>query len=293
MTGKDLFEIISDIDDNYITEAHEEDILNPVASSSSEGASSSSAKAPVPAAPVKRRKLIRIVLPAAAGIAALALAVFGLWKGGIIGGKKDLIEQQCETLTSFTADVTTAVTTVPMSTGDVTTTTEGLEPHVSAECSIIAVSTEPTGNETDTNGDPIVIPDSYDEAHAGLTVSDPSDTKYEEDGRVVISDLDCILTNDGDYPLYYENMFTICIENDEGVIVPVAVFEYESDDPSELCVAPSESRSFKAYIYNYHFPLDPGTYLLVVNVQYFDGEIGDIDSATLLEKYTIAGEFTI
>lgn len=292
MTGKDLFEIISDIDDNYIHEAHEEDLLNPGTSSSSEGVSSSSAKAPVSAAPAKRRKLIRIVLPAAAGIAAIGLAVFGLWKGGIIGGKKDLIEQQCETLTSFTADVTTAATTIPMSTGDATTTTSDVEPHVT----IIDESSEvilPIGNETDKNGDPIVITDSYDDAHAGLTVSDPSETTIEEDGRVVISDLDCILTNDGDYPLCYENMFTICVENDEGVIVPVAVFEYESDDPSELCVAPSESRSFKAYIYNYHFPLDPGTYLLVVNVQYFDGDIGDIDSATLLEKYTIAGEFNI
>ena len=103
MTGKDLFDMINDIDDKYIAEAVEE---------SSGNVSPSSAKAPVTAAPAKRTKLIRFVLPGAAGLAAIALAVFGLWKAGIIGGKKDLVEEQASEY-AITQDITTIVTTTP------------------------------------------------------------------------------------------------------------------------------------------------------------------------------------
>ena len=287
MTGKDLFEIISDIDDNYINEAHEEDYSALDASSS---------KAPVSAASVKRAKLIRFVLPTVAGIAAIAIAVFGLWKAGIIGGKKDLIKQQCDSAIVVTGaidpDPTTPATTMPMSTGDITTTTEGIEPHASAQCSTIADFIEPTGNETDTNGDPIVIIDTDVSSLVNLTVSYPPDVSFYEDGSSDVTELDVVLTNVGDHPLYYENEFTLCVKNENGDVVPVAAFVNEGENRLNCYVGPSESISIILDIHD-TYSFDPGTYLLVVNVQYFDGEIGDIDSATLLEKYTIAGEFNI
>ena len=264
MTGKDLFEIISDIDDNYITEAHEEDLLNPGTSSSSEGisssegASSSSAKAPVPAAPAKRRKLIRIVLPAAAGIAALALAVFGLWKAGIIGGKKDLIEQQCETLTSFTADVTTAATTIPMSTGDATTTTEGLEPHVSLESSEVIVT-----NPTDFHGDVLV------------SISIPEDKKIEKDGGLVPSELELTITNEGTSPLYIEEVFTLQKQGDDGEWEDAVVFRHANMSFDERCIAAGDTSTITVGILPEHDELWSGPARLILNVHFYEPDPDD------------------
>ena len=82
-----FFEMLADIDDKYIREAHEEDLETPTA-------------VPVKKVPTaKRTALPRWVLPLGAGIAALALVTFGLWKAGIFGGRSSLVHK--ETLASI------------------------------------------------------------------------------------------------------------------------------------------------------------------------------------------------
>ena len=298
MTGKELFEIISDIDDNYITEAHGEDILNPVASSSSEGASSSSAKAPVPAAPAKRRKLIRIVLPAAAGIAAIGLAVFGLWKGGIIGGKRDLIEPHSSEII-ITADITDTDYTTTMPPTTTTTEDVGQASAQSSESEIIL----PTGNETNANGDPIVQIDTDTASHVSMDVLATLSSTQTGDASLNTFVLRVDISNNGDHPMYFEDVFTICTKDSDGNLVPVAAFEYsaaaalefapDADDLSGRCLAPSESVTITLLIDDAYYPFELGTYTLVTNVRYFDGAIEDAATAEPLESYTIAREFEL
>lgn len=262
MTGKDLFEIISDIDDNYITEAHEEDILNPVASSSSEGASSSSAKAPVPAAPAKRAKLIRFVLPTIAGIAAIALAVFGLWKAGIIGGKKNLIEPQSDSIIAVTdtidPDLTTAATTIPMTTGDATTTTESTEAHISDQASEVIVT-----NPTDFHGD------------LQVSISIPEDKKIEKDGVLVPSELELTITNEGTSPLYIEEVFTLQKQGDDGEWEDATVFRHETMPFDERCIAAGDTSTITVGILPEHGELWSGPARLILNVHFYEPDPND------------------
>ena len=82
MKDEKFFEILADIDDKYILEAHEEDLETHQA-------------APVKNTSAARRTgLPRWILPVGIGIAALALVSIGIWKAGIFGGKSSFIHKE-------------------------------------------------------------------------------------------------------------------------------------------------------------------------------------------------------
>jgi len=77
-----FFELLKDIDDTYILEAHEEDLSSPSASAAKATSASGNKKIK----PVTGWSAFpRLVWPIVGGIAALGLVTFGLWKGGVFG----------------------------------------------------------------------------------------------------------------------------------------------------------------------------------------------------------------
>lgn len=92
-----FFELLQDIDDTFILEAHEDEL----SSSSADVSEASSEEGGKKIKPVTGRpSILRQIWPIVGGIAALGLVTFGLWKGGIFGTassgnetKQHIIEQ--------------------------------------------------------------------------------------------------------------------------------------------------------------------------------------------------------
>ena len=240
MTGKDLFDMINDIDDKYIAEAVEE---------SSGNVSPSSAKAPVTAVPAKRTKLIRFVLPGAAGLAAIALAVFGLWKAGIIGGKKDLVEEQASEY-AVTQDITTIVTTTPPESTNATTM------PTESPATTLPVTTDFHGN-------------------CLASVSIPEDKMIEIDGALIPTELELTITNEGESPLYIEEVFTLQKQGDDGEWADAAVFHNEMMPFEERCVAAGETSVISVGILTGHYTFWSGPARLVINVHFYEPDPDD------------------
>lgn len=231
MNGKELFDVINDIDDKYVSEAGEE-----------AGAVTSPDTAKAPAAKPFLRIVKRYILPGAVAAAALGLIAFGIWSSGVLGNKR------------VSLDTTTRPT-------DATT---GMPPTKSTDATTLPDHTEkPSTGPTDFHGD------------CTISVSVPQDKMIEKDGVLVPSVLELTITNEGESPLYVEEVFTLQKQGDDGEWEDGAVFRHETMPLSERCVAAGETSVITVGILPEHYALWSGPARLLISVHFYEPDPDD------------------
>ena len=255
MKKEDLFGIISDIDDEYIMEAHEEDLAAP------SEASSSTPEKPAPVVPVSKKPgRIRILLPIAAGIAALALVFFGLWKAGVFEKKEEGIIEHKDTVVVVTDDIDTELT------------------------SACVTAVDPTGSLTTS---PTIF-----SGWAKMTVRVSSDNMIEKDGKMVPSELLVTFTNLVDHPCYYDLTFQLQKLNDEGEWETCVKITGDKALQSERCIAANETFEFPLNIFVEHYELWDGPARLLVDAHFYEPDENDwTEVKAPLYSETLAAEF--
>ena len=255
MKKEDLFDIISDIDDKYIMEAHEEDLAAP------SEASSSTPEKPAPVVPVSKKPgRIRILIPIAAGIAALALVFFGLWKAGVFEKKEEGIMEHKDTVVVVTDDIDTDLT------------------------SSCVTAVDPTGSLTTS---PTIF-----SGWAKMTVRVSSDNMIEKDGKMVPSELIVKLSNLADHPCYYDLTFQLQKLNDEGEWENCVKITGDKALQSERCIAANETFEFPLNIFVEHYELWDGPARLLVDAHFYEPDENDwTEVKAPLYSETLAAEF--
>lgn len=269
MKKEDLFGIISDIDDKYIMEAHEEDLAAPE-STPSEAASASTPEKPAPVVPVSKKPgRIRILLPIAAGIAALALVFFGLWKAGVFEKKEEGIIEHKDMV--IVIDDESAVVVVTDDTGT----------NLTSAC---VTAVDPTGSLTTS---PTIF-----SGWAKMTVRVSSDNMIEKDGKMVPSELLVTFTNLVDDPCYYDSSFLLQKLNDEGEWETCVKITDGSTSRSERCVAGKYTTDFPLSILFEHYELWDGPARLLVDAHFYEPDENDwTEVKAPLYSETLAAEF--
>lgn len=256
MNGKELFDVINDIDDKYVSEAGEE-----------AGAVTSPDTAKAPAAKPVLRIVKRYILPGAVAAAALGLIAFGIWSSGVLGNKR--VSLDTTTLPPTATEVPTTIiptdptdaTTMPSRPTDVTTT---MPPTESTDATTLPDHTEkPSTGPTDFHGD------------CTISVSIPQDKMIEKDGVLVPSVLELTITNESESPLYVEEVFTLQKQGDDGEWEDGAVFRNETMPLSERCVAAGETSVITVGILPEHYALWSGPARLVINVHFYEPDPDD------------------
>ncbi len=256
MNGKELFDVINDIDDKYVSEAGEE-----------AGAVTSPDTAKAPAAKPFLRIVKRYILPGAVAAAALGLIAFGIWSSGVLGNKR--VSLDTTTLPPTATEVPTTIiptdptdaTTMPSRPTDVTTT---MPPTESTDATTLPDHTEkPSTGPTDFHGD------------CTISVSIPQDKMIEKDGVLVPSVLELTITNESESPLYVEEVFTLQKQGDDGEWEDGAVFRHETMPLSERCVAAGETSVITVGILPEHYALWSGPARLVINVHFYEPDPDD------------------
>ena len=238
MTGKDLFEVINNIDDTYVEEGREE--------------SAGMVSPPAEQAPFRRpllRVLKRYVLPAAVAAAVLGIVALGIWSSGILGNKSVL--RDTTTMPSTFTEATTrpaTTTALPESTGEIPSST---------------TPSDSTTGVTNFHGDVLV------------SVYVPEDKYVEKDGSMVPSVLELTITNEGTSPLYIEEVFTLQKEGDDGDWEDGAVFRNETLSLPERCVAAGDTSVIQVSILPEHFELWKGPARLILNVHFYEPDDED------------------
>ena len=253
MNGKELFDVINDIDDKYVSEAGEE-----------AGAVTSPDTAKAPAAKPFLRIVKRYILPGAVAAAALGLIAFGIWGSGVLGNKR--VSLDTTTLPPTATEVPTTI--IPTDPTDVTTMpsmptddTTGMPP---TDATTLPDHTEkPSTGPTDFHGD------------CTISVSIPQDKMIEKDGVLVPSVLELTITNEGESPLYVEEVFTLQKQGDDGEWEDGAVFRHETMPLSERCVAAGETSVITVGILPEHYALWSGPARLVINVHFYEPDPDD------------------
>jgi hypothetical protein len=255
MKKEDLFGIISDIDDKYIMEAHEEELVAP------SEASSSTPEKPAPVVPVSKKPgSIRILLPIDAGIAALALVFFGLWKAGVFEKKEEGIIEHKDTVVVVTDDIDTDLT------------------------SACVTAVDPTGSLTTS---PTIF-----SGWAKMTVRVSSDNMIEKDGKMVPSELIVKLSNLVDHPCYYDSTFLLQKLNDEGEWETCVKITGDKALQSERCIAANETFEFPLNIFVEHYELWDGPARLLVDAHFYEPDENDwTEVKAPLYSETLAAEF--
>ena len=264
MKKEDLFEIISDIDDKYIMEAHEEDLAAP------SEASSSTPEKPAPVVPVSKKPgRIRILIPIAAGIAALALVCFGLWKAGVFGKKEEGIIEHKDTVFVITDE--SAVVEV----------TDDIGTDLTSSC---VTAVDPTGSLTTS---PTIF-----SGWAKMTVRVSSDNMIEKDGKMVPSELIVKLSNLADHPCYYDLTFQLQKLNDEGEWENCVKITGDKSLRSERCIAVNDTFEFPLNIHVEHYELWDGPARLLVDAHFYEPDENDwTEVKAPLYSETLAAEF--
>ena len=256
MNGKDLFDVINDIDDKYVSEAGEE-----------AGAVTSPDTAKAPAAKPFLRIAKRYILPGAVAAAALGLIAFGIWSSGVLGNKR--VSLDTTTLPPTATEVPTTI--IPTDPTDVTTmpsrptdATTGIPPTESTDATTLPDHTEkPSTGPTDFHGD------------CTISVFIPQDKMIEKDGVLVPSVLELTITNEGESPLYVEEVFTLQKQGADGEWEDGAVFRHETMPLSERCVAAGETSVITVGILPEHYALWSGPARLVINVHFYEPDPDD------------------
>ena len=256
MNGKELFDVINDIDDKYVSEAGEE-----------AGAVTSPDTAKAPAAKPFLRIVKRYILPGAVAAAALGLIAFGIWSSGVLGNKR--VSLDTTTLPPTATEVPTTI--IPTDPTDVTTMpsrptddTTAMPPTESTDATTLPDHTEkPSTGPTDFHGD------------CTISVSIPQDKMIEKDGVLVPSVLELTITNEGESPLYVEEVFTLQKQGDDGEWEDGAVFRHETMPLSERCVAAGETSVITVGILPEHYTLWSGPARLVINVHFYEPDPDD------------------
>ena len=256
MNGKELFDVINDIDDKYVSEAGEE-----------AGAVTSPDTAKAPAAKPFLRIVKQYILPGAVAAAALGLIAFGIWSSGVLGNKRVL--RDTTTLSPTATEVPTTI--IPTDPTDVTTMpsrptddTTAMPPTESTDATTLPDHTEkPSTGPTDFHGD------------CTISVFIPQDKMIEKDGVLVPSVLELTITNEGESPLYVEEVFTLQKQGDDGEWEDGAVFRHETMPLSERCVAAGETSVITVGILPEHYTLWSGPARLVINVHFYEPDPDD------------------
>ncbi|MCR5275114.1 MAG: hypothetical protein K6E26_07105 [Clostridiales bacterium] len=270
MKKEDLFGIISDIDDKYILEAHEEDLAAPESAPSEAASASTENEAHVTADTISKRPgRIRILLPIAAGIAALALVFFGLWKADVFEKKEEGIIEHKDTV--IVIDDESAVVVVTDDTGT----------NLTSAC---VTAVDPTGSLTTS---PTIF-----SGWAKMTVRVSSDNMIEKDGKMVPSELLVTFTNLVDDPCYYDSSFLLQKLNDEGEWETCVKITDGSTSRSERCVAGKYTTDFPLSILFEHYELWDGPARLLVDAHFYEPDENDwTEVKAPLYSETLAAEF--
>ena len=256
MNGKELFDVINDIDDKYVSEAGEE-----------AGAVTSPDTAKAPAAKPFLRIVKRYILPGAVAAAALGLIAFGIWSSGVLGNKR--VSLDTTTLPPTATEVPTTI--IPTDPTDVTTMpskptddTTAMPPTESTDATTLPDHTEkPSTGPTNFHGD------------CTISVFIPQDKMIEKDGVLVPSVLELTITNEGESPLYVEEVFTLLKQGADGEWEDGAVFRHETMPLSERCVAAGETSVITVGILPEHYALWSGPARLVINVHFYEPDPDD------------------
>lgn len=253
MNGKDLFDVINDIDDKYVSEAGEE-----------AGAVTSPDMAKAPAAKPFLRIVKRYILPGAVAAAALGLIAFGIWSSGVLGNKRVSLD----TTTRPTNATEVPTTIIPTDPTDVTTmpsrSTDDTTVMPPTDATTLPDHTEkPSTGPTDFHGD------------CTISVSIPQDKMIEKDGVLVPSVLELTITNEGESPLYVEEVFTLQKQGADGEWEDGAVFRHETMPLSERCVAAGETSVITVGILPEHYTLWSGPARLLINVHFYEPDPDD------------------
>lgn len=256
MNGKELFDVINDIDDKYVSEAGEE-----------AGAVTSPDTAKAPAAKPFLRIVKRYILPGAVAAAALGLIAFGIWSSGVLGNKKVSLDtttrptNATEAPTAIIPTDPTNATTLPSRPTDDTT---AMPPTESTDATTLPDHTEkPSTGPTDFHGD------------CTISVFIPQDKMIEKDGVLVPSVLELTITNEGESPLYVEEVFTLQKQGADGEWEDGAVFRHETMPLSERCVAAGETSVITVGILPEHYALWSGPARLLINVHFYEPDPDD------------------
>lgn len=270
MKKEDLFGIISDIDDKYIMEAHEEDLAAPESAPSEAASASTESEAHVTADTIsKRPRRIRILIPVAAGIAALALVFFGLWKAGVFEKKEEGIIEHKDTVIVINDE--SAVVVVTDDTGT----------DLTSAC---VTAVDPTGSLTTS---PTIF-----SGWAKMTVRVSSDNMIEKDGKMVPSELIVKLSNLADHPCYYDLTFQLQKLNDEGEWETCVKITGDKALQSERCIAANETFEFPLNIFVEHYELWDGPARLLVDAHFYEPDENDwTEVKAPLYSETLAAEF--
>ncbi len=243
MTGKDLFEVINNIDDTYVEEGREE--------------SAGKVSPPAEQAPSTRpilRILKRYGLPAGVAAAVFGIVALGLWSSGLL---KD---------TPGYTGAGLSTTTPPESTGlesAVEVPTSTTPPESTGEIPASTTPSDSTTGVTNFHGDVLV------------SVYVPEDKYVEKDGSLVPSVLELTITNEGTSPLYIEEVFTLQKEGDDGDWEDGAVFRNETLSLPERCVAAGDTSVIQVSILPEHFELWSGPARLILNVHFYEPDDED------------------
>ena len=256
MNGKELFDVINDIDDKYVSEAGEE-----------AGAVTSPDTAKAPAANPFLRIVKRYILPGAVAAAALGLIAFGIWSSGVLGNKRVSLDtttrptNATEAPTAIIPTDPTDATTMPSRPTDDTT---AMPPTESTDATTLPDHTEkPSTGPTNFHGD------------CTISVFIPQDKMIEKDGVLVPSVLELTITNEGESPLYVEEVFTLQKQGADGEWEDGAVFRHETMPLSERCVAAGETSVITVGILPEHYVLWSGPARLVINVHFYEPDPDD------------------
>lgn len=256
MNGKELFDVINDIDDKYVSEAGEE-----------AGAVTSPDTAKAPAAKPFLRIVKRYILPGAVAAAALGLIAFGIWSSGVLGNKRVSLDTTTRPTNATEAPATiiptdpTDATTLPSRPTDDTT---AMPPPESTDATTLPDHTEkPSTGPTDFHGD------------CTISVFIPQDKMIEKDGVLVPSVLELTITNEGESPLYVEEVFTLQKQGADGEWEDGAVFRHDTMPLSERCVAAGETSVITVGILPEHYVLWSGPARLVINVHFYEPDPDD------------------
>ncbi len=255
MNGKELFDVINDIDDKYVSEAGEE-----------AGAVTSPDTAKAPAANPFLRIVKRYILPGAVAAAALGLIAFGIWSSGVLGNKR--VSLNTTTRPTNATEVPTAI--IPTDPTDATTMpsrptddTTGMPPEPTDATTLPDHTEKPSTGPTNFHGD------------CTISVFIPQDKMIEKDGVLVPSVLELTITNEGESPLYVEEVFTLQKQGADGEWEDGAVFRHETMPLSERCVAAGETSVITVGILPEHYTLWSGPARLLINVHFYEPDPDD------------------
>ena len=270
MNGKDLFDVINEIDDKYIEEAKE------TSGAAVENVTPNEATPSAPKAlPVKpdRSRLKRNILSVTMAIAALGLMTIGLWKAGLFGGKKDLIEKQSTDIVISSGDLTdpdptTAVTTIPFA------SVQASDDETITPTEVPTTPTDPTTTHTEAT-------DFHGDCLISATV--PSDGMIEKEGKTVPSVLELTITNESDSPLYIEEAVTLQKQGADGEWEDAVRIGDETMLFEDRVVPAGETAVIRFGILTEHYELWSGPARVILNVHFYES---DPDDPTQIEHET-------